>query len=149
MRRMLLVGAVVALAGVVAGCGGGKKAAGLTKQAYAAAQSKICLLASDQLRELHLEATVSAYKARGDNVLKIEEAAIKKIDALVPPAEIKAAAKLYSDANHVVLADVKAAVSAAKAGDRTKFQQAFAKSNTDNSATYAPAKEIGARSCYP
>jgi len=141
---------LLAAALAVAGCGGGGGGGGktLTKEQYASALSKLCLNGSDQIRELHLDNTVAAWKADGHRILEIEQNFKDKLAALKAPDEIKTAAREYADANDKVFQDVKDAVSAAKTGDQAKLRAALAKANTENAATTQPAKEIGAKSCY-
>jgi hypothetical protein len=129
-------------------CGGsGKKAYSLTKAQYTAALDKICLVAADQLRELHLDNALDTYKARGDDIVAIIDRATGKFEALTPPDSVKDAAKRFNEANERLLADTKDAASAAKAGDRTKFEQGLAKADADNRAGRGPATEIGATGC--
>ncbi len=139
---------VVAVALVGASCGGGGKKQ-LDKEHYASALTKLCLLGSDQVRELHVDNTVAAWKHAGDELVKIEENFQKKFDALTPPDEIADAAREYRDANAKVLEDTRDAVSAAKDGDAAKLLAALQKSNTDNQDTWPPAQEIGATGCFP
>jgi hypothetical protein len=146
MRRLAGV-PIVLLALAVSACGGGKKADKLTKQEYASALNKICLVAADQLRELHLDTTIGTYKARGDDIVDVIAKATSKFEALTPPAVVEDAAKTFNASYDRLLADTKDAVAAATAGDRTKWEQALSKADADSQAGRAPAKEIGATGC--
>ena len=111
------------------------------------ALNRICLVASDQFRELHLENTVGDWKARGDHIVKITEGATKKFKALTPPDELKDAAKQYNDAEDRFTAEIKNAVNAANAGDAAKFHAALSKSDKANTDSNVAAQKIGAADC--
>ena len=128
----------------MAACGGSGTAT-LTKQQYASKLSRLCLLAADQLRELHLDNTVPAWRADGHRIVAIEQSFNRKLAALKPPHSIQAA---YTKANEGDFRDTEAAVAAAKAGDANGLRAAVRRANRDNLATAAPAREIGAAGCY-
>jgi len=145
-RAALGVGVAAAL--LVAGCGGGGGGKTLTKQQYASKLTNLCLVAADQVRELHLDNTVASWKADADDVLKIEQNFKDKLAALKAPDEIKDAADAYASANDKAFQDTKDAIDAAKAGDDAKLQTALKQANADDLKTWPPAKEIGAKGCY-
>jgi len=155
LRRSLRIPGLAAYALAIAvgaaacggGGGGGNKPA-TTKAQYASAVSKLCQGSADQVRELHLDQTVDSWKHDGDQVVKIGQQFMDKLNALTPPDEIKAPAQEFVDTNQKAFDDTKDAVSAAKAGDATKLLAAIKKGNTDNLATFPSAKEIGAKGCY-
>ena len=134
-----------ALALGLAACGG---ASGLTKAQYDAKVSRLCLLAADRLRELHIDNSVGAWRHSGANVVRIAQRFDNSLAALKAPGDIAAEAAVFLNANQKVLADYKAAVAAAKAGDRARLQELGKRSNKDGTATFASAKAIGATGCY-
>ena len=143
-RRALLLpicGCVLALAA----CGG---SSGLTKAQYDAKVSKLCLLAADQLRELHMDNSVAAWRHSGASVVRISEHFDTSLGTLKAPGDIAADAADFLEANEKLASDYKAAVAAANAGDRGKLLAAGNQSNKDGAATFAPAKAIGATGCY-
>jgi hypothetical protein len=144
--RKSACGVAVAAVLVLAGCGGGGGVT-LTKQEYVKALNRICLVGSDQFRELHLENTVADWKARGDHIVSITENATKKFQALSPPDELKGAAKEYNDAEDRFTAEIKNAVNAAKEGDATRFHEALSKSDAANTDSNVAARKIGAADC--
>jgi hypothetical protein len=131
----------------LAACGGGG-APTLTKAEYASKLSRLCLVAADQLRELHLDISVAAWKADGPRVVAIEQSFNHKLAALKAPDSIKTAVTAYTKANDKGFRDTEDAVAAAKAGDANKFHAELTQANKDNLATGAPAKAIGAQGCY-
>jgi hypothetical protein len=142
MRRAFLLSALVL---GLAACGG---ASGLTKAQYDAKVSRLCLLAADRLRELHVDNSLGAWRHSGADVVRIARRFDNSLAALKAPGDIAAEAAAYLDANKQVLADYKAAVAAAMAGDRAKLRAAGNRSNKDGTATFAAAKAIGATGCY-
>ncbi len=142
MRRAFLLSA---LAFVLAACGG---AGGLTKAQYDTKVSRLCLLAADRSRELHIDNSVAAWRHDGPSVVLIAQRFNNSLAALKAPGEIAAAAAAFLKANKKLLVDYQAAVAAAKAGDRARLQAIGQQSIRDGNATFAPARAIGARSCY-
>jgi hypothetical protein len=131
----------------LAACGGGG-ASTLTKAEYASKLSRLCLVAADQLRELHMDTSVAAWQADGPQVLAIEQSFNRKLAALKPTGSIKTAVAALRNANDKTVEHTQDAVAAAKAGDATKFHAALAQANKDDLATTTPVKAIGAQGCY-
>lgn len=144
-RRAAAVLVVAGAAVLAAGCGGGGKS--LSKGDYASKLNRLCGSSADQFRELHLDLTVGDWKARGADVVNIDQSFLTKFDQLTPPDELKDAAREYRSAQAKVLADDQAAYEAAKTGDLSKLRSALDQANTDNGLGSAPAKEIGAQFC--
>jgi hypothetical protein len=71
----------------------------LTKEQYASKLSHLCLVAADQLRELHVDNGVAAWQADGPRILAIERRFNRKLAALKPPESIQAAVAAYTSAN--------------------------------------------------
>jgi len=131
----------------VAGCGGGG-APTLTKAEYASKLSRLCLVAADQLRELHIDTSLAAWQVDGPRVVAIERSFNRKLAALKPPDSIKSAVAALTTANDKNLQATQDAVAAAKAGDAAKLHAALKQANKDDLATGAPVKAIGATGCY-
>ena len=154
MPRLALI-VLVGVCAVAAGCGGGGgggnggTAGALSKDEFASKVSNLCLLADDQVHELHMTNSIIAWKNYGDRVVKIGQSFIDKVGALKAPDEIKGAVQEYLDANKKVVEDLRTATADAKKNDRKGMLAALAQGNKDNDDTWPPAKEIGAKSCYP
>ena len=121
----------------------------LTKAQYAAKVSRLCVVAADQIRELHIDNSVSTWRHDGARVVQIAQHLVDSPGALRAPAEIADAAAAYLDVNEKALADGKAALEAAKAGDRVSLSAALLQASTDGRAGWPSAKAIGATGCYP
>ena len=145
-RIVLVVACVPVLA--LAACGGGGGGSTLTKAQYDVKVSRLCLLASDQIRELHMDRSVSAWKYSGADVIRIARHFDNALAALGAPADIAADADVYLRANTKVLADDKAALAAAQAADLATLRKAIEQSNNDSLAAWPSAKAIGATGCY-
>jgi hypothetical protein len=139
--------AAVAPVLALAACGGGGGSTP-TRAEYASRLSRLCLVAADQLRELHLDNTVAAWRTDGHRVVAIEQSFNRKLAALEPPDSIANAVAAYTKANAKSFRDTKAAVAAARARDASTLRAALRRANADDHATASPAKAIGARGCY-
>jgi hypothetical protein len=148
IRRFVVLWACVpALA--LAACGGGHSTAGtLTKPQYDAKVNRLCLVAADQLRELHLDNTVAAWKHEASNIVHIDEHFDDALGSLQPPPSIAKAVVVFRHAYEKLAQDAKDGVAAARAGDQARLRAAIAAENKDNAATYPLAKAIGATGCY-
>ena len=131
----------------LAACGGSGTAT-LSKEQYASKLSRLCLIAADQLREMHVDNGVAAWRADGPRILAIERRFNRKLAALKPPESIQAAVAAYASANDRGFGATQVAVGAAKAGDPKKLQAALKQANEDDLATGPAAKKIGAAGCY-
>jgi hypothetical protein len=133
----------------LAGCGSGHSSAGtLTKAQYDTRVSRLCALAADQFRELHLDNTLGTWKHNGSDAVRIQQHFNSALARLKPPPSIAKDAEAFVQAYEKVAKDANDAVAAAKAGDRGKLLAALAAGNNDDLATYSPAKAIGATGCY-
>jgi hypothetical protein len=139
--------AVCALVLALAACGGSGSAT-LTKQQYASRLSRLCMVAADQLRELHVDNGVAAWRADGPRIVAIERRFNRKLAALKPPESIQNAIAAYTRANDRGFRATHEAVGAAKAGAAKKLEAALQHANEDDLATGPPAKKIGAAGCY-
>ncbi len=127
---------------------GGSGSATPNKEQYDAKLSRLCLVAADQLRELHVDNGVAAWRADGPRIVAIERRFNRKLAALKPPESIGAVVAAYTSANDRGFRATQDAVNAAKAGDAKRLQAALKQANKDNLATRPPAKKIGAAGCY-
>ena len=130
---------------VLAACGG---ASGLTKAEYDAKVSRLCLVAADQFRELHMDNSVAAWKYNAPTIIHIGQHFDHALAALKAPSDLAAGATAYLKANETVLADDKAAVAAATAGDGGSLRTAIRQANKDTASGSRSAKAIGATGCY-
>jgi hypothetical protein len=131
----------------LAACGGSGSST-LTKEQYASKLSRLCLVAADQLRELHVDNGVGAWRADGPRIVAIERRFNRKLAALNPPDSIRTEVADYTSANEQGFRDIEAAVAAASAGDVRKLHADLSRADTDNLATGPPAKKIGAAGCF-
>jgi hypothetical protein len=127
---------------------GGNGSSTLTKEQYASRLSRLCLVASDQLRELHVDNGVAAWRADGPRIVAIERRFNRRLAALKPPDSIRAAVADYTSANEHGFREAEAAVAAAKTGDVKQLQADLSRADKDNLATGPPAKKIGAAGCF-
>lgn len=142
-RFVVLAACLPALALTACGAGGT-----LTKAQYDAKVNRLCLVASDQFRELRLDNTVAGWKHDASNIVEIEQHFDNALAALKPPSSIAPAATAFLRAYEKLAQDAKDAVAAAKAGDRAKWRAAIAAGDNADRATYPPAKAMGAKGCY-
>jgi hypothetical protein len=118
------------------------------KARYDARVSRLCLVAADQFRELHLDNSVGDWKRYGPTIVHIEEQFDNALAALPPPSSIAKPAAAFLDAYEKLAQDAKKAVAAANAGDRKSLRAAIAAGDEDDLATLPLAKTIGATGCY-
>lgn len=147
-RFVALVACAPALA--LAACGSGSSSsATLTRAQYDAKVNRLCLVTADQQRELHIDNTVADWSSHlGASTVEIDKRFDSRLAQWKPPSSIAGAAAAFRAASRKVLADDKAAVSAAKAGDKTKLRAAIQQANADVLATFPAARKIGATGCY-
>ena len=144
MRRFVLVLLLcVCLLGLAA-CG----SSGLTKAQYDAKVSHLCLIASDQVRELHMDNSVAAWRHDGASLIHIGKHFDSTLATWKAPAEVAAQAAGFLTANEKELATVKVAVAAARADYGGLLRAAIKQVNKANLATARWAKTIGATGCY-
>jgi len=143
MQRLALC--VVVL--VLGACGGGSSST-LTKAQYDTKLSHLCLLSSDQIRELHLTGTIGDFRHYARSIAHIDKEFLKQLAALKPPASIAAAAAGYARESAKAAQDNDDAIAAAKAGDNVKLHAALTQLNHDSLAAWPYAKTMGATGCY-
>jgi hypothetical protein len=140
-RASLLLTVGVALAG----CGG---SGGLTKEQYAAKVSRLCVLAADQVRELHMGNSVSAWKSYGPQVVHIARHFDNALAALKAPSDIATDAAAYLKASENVLAADEAILETAQIGDPGPLQVALTVGDKYSRTSSLRAKKLGATGCY-
>lgn len=145
VRRALLLLLLVVVVLALAACGG---ASGLTTAQYDAKLSRLCLVAADQFREIHLTETIGDYRHYATSIVHIDTEFRKQLASLKPPASIAAAAAGYARENAKAARDDKNAIAAAKAGDNAKLRAAIKQHNHDSLAAWPYAKTMGATGCY-
>jgi len=144
MRKAVLA---VLLVGLVAGCGGGKKTSTVSSKDYAAALSKLCRSANQQVAGLQLTTSIKTWKKNGEQAATIADHTVKGFEALTPPASLQAAAKAYTSASEDIDSAVKDAADAARDGNTKKFEQALGRQQNATSKAYLAAGRIGATGC--
>jgi hypothetical protein len=149
--HLLAAGALLVSVALV-GCGGGggsggKTATGVTKAQFALALDEICKTANNEVASLRLTTGIGTWKKRGDRAVRYVESAVRDFKSLTPPDAIKGIVKTFNAASDRIAADIKAAATAARAGNQTKFHQALAQQRTDGQVSNAAAAQIGAASC--
>ena len=145
MPRLTLVLPVCGCVLALAACGG---SSGLTKAQYDAKVSRLCLVAADQYRELHLTYSIGDYRHNGAAIVHIGEHFDKALAALKPPSSIASEAAAFLARSTSSAADVKSAVAAAQARNVTTFLLAIHQASRDGSAASQSAKAMGATGCY-
>ncbi len=143
LRRALILSLLVA---ALAACGGSSSS--LTKAQYDAKVNRLCLLAADQLRELHMDNSIGAWQHSGSSVVRVDEHFDTALAALKAPSEIATGAAAFLKANEKVATDDKAALIAAMSDDRAGLRAAGNRSTKDSAATSPAVKAIGATGCY-
>ncbi len=139
--------AVCALVLALAACGGGGSGR-LTKAQYDAKVSRLCLLAADQFREMHLENTVADWRRYATTIVRIRTHFNNALAALKPPSYIKSEAANFLGSNKNALADDRLAIAAAQAGDLHGLFGGLREEHVDFRAADHSARAIGATGCY-
>ncbi len=138
---LLICSCVLALAA----CGG---SSGLSKAQYDAKVSRLCLIAADQFRELHMDYTVGSWRHSGTDAVRIAQHFDRAIAALKAPSTIASDAEVFLKANQMFAADYQDGVTAAKAGNPATLMLIDRRVSMDGAATSRAAKKIGATGCY-
>lgn len=144
MKALAICFAVLALAA----CGGSSSGATLTKAQYDAKLSRLCLVAADQFRELHMNNSLADWRHYAADVSRIERHFDDALAALKPPKELAGGATLFLVENHALLDDDGGAAAAARAGDRASFREYIDSAREDARSSSITAKRIGATGCY-
>jgi hypothetical protein len=146
-RRRSVALAVCALVLALAACGGGGSDK-LTKAGYDAKVSKLCLLAADQFREMHLTNTIADWQHYAAKIVHVRVHFDNALAALKPPSSIKSDAANYLGASKNILEDDRYAIAGARAGDMAGLFGGLREDHTDNRAADRFARAIGATGCY-
>jgi len=145
-RALLLPLAAVVL--VTAACGGGGST--LTKAQYAAKLSHLCLVAADQVRELHMDGSAASWKHDGRRRVAIGTRFEGALTSLKPPPSIANAVAAYTAASDREFEDDRDALALVEGRlhELTTLHALTDEANLDYLATARPAKRIGAAGCY-
>ena len=145
MSRLALVLPICGCALALAACG---SSSGLTRAQYDAKVSRLCLVAADQFRELHMDYTVGSWRQSGADAVRIAQHFDRAVAALKAPSAIASGAAAFLEANQKFAADYQDGVAAAKAGNPATLLLIDRRASTDGAATSRAAKAIGATGCY-
>lgn len=146
IRIRLTIAVVLAGSGLVAAGCEDEASTSLTKADYAAAVSQICTDTSRRLNALgHF--SVYEFRTKGDQVVTYWRDALRRIDELTPPDELRDAAERFKHSSGAILRDFEDATSAAKRRDRSRFDAALASAVARDPESDKAAKEIGALGC--
>jgi hypothetical protein len=139
-----LAGAVL----VLAACGGGTGV--LTKAQYDAKLSHLCLVAADQVRELHMDGSAASWRHDGPRRVEIDTTFGAALAALKPPSSIAKAVAAYAAASARELADDEHALAfvEGRLHESTTLHALNDQANVDSLATGRAARQIGATGCY-
>lgn len=152
LTGVLALVVVVALAALVAGCGGGddKKGYALSKSEYVAALNGICKEVNARVDEIGKGVTdlKQGLKDKGDELLAEYDGAIDRVEALNPPDELKDAHDRFVDTINKLRGLTDDAVKAAKDDDDETFTS---KTNeldeVDAESDKIATDELGATEC--
>jgi hypothetical protein len=144
MRRALVLPLLVL---ALAACGGSGT---LTKEQYAAKMSHLCLVAADQVRELHMDESAASWKHDGRRRVSIDSHLKSALAALKPPPSIANAVAAYTASSDREFADDKDALALVEGRlhELTTLRALNDQANVDYLGTARPARQIGARGCY-
>ena len=145
MPRLTVVLPICGCVLALAACGGSSR---LTKAQYDAKVSRLCLVAADGLRELHLTYTIGDYRHNGTTIVRIGEHFDKALAALKPPSSMAPDAAAFLTASTEVAGVMKSAVAAARARHVATFVEAIHQASRDAANQSRWAKTIGATGCY-
>lgn len=145
MPRLTLALPICGCALALAACGG---SSGLTKAQYDAKVSRLCLVAADQFRELHMDYTVGSWRHSGPEAVRIARHFDRAVAALKAPSSIASEAAAYLRANQTLVVDYQGGVTAAKTGNLATVLEIDHQISRDGAATAEAAQKIGATGCY-
>jgi hypothetical protein len=134
---------------VAAGCGGSSrnKAYAGSKSEFAAAMNSICATVNAKQKAIGQPNNLSDVVTLGPKIRDLLNNAIKKLQNLEPPAEIKSQVADFISIGKQELSKLDDLINAAKAKDQTKFTQIAQEASGLNSKGDADARAIGAPAC--
>jgi hypothetical protein len=143
MRRAPLI--ALALAFVLAGCGGSSKA--LTKKEYAAKADAICGKYNQQTKALASPKTLSDLATVADQTLPILDHALTDFGKLRPPASEEGLADQWVAQVTNLKEDLQRIRDKAKTGDIKAVRQVVPRAQADNSRSNQLATKLGMSVC--
>jgi hypothetical protein len=142
MRRVALA---VAVAGLVAGCGGGSGR--LSKAEYGKRADAICTKYNAKLKALARPTSISALPDYVDKALPLARKGDDELRALKPPKDEEQMAKEWLDQNDSVVGSMERLRDAAKKSDRAGIQTALNEATSSNQTANRLARRLGLRVC--
>ena len=142
MRRFALA---FAIAGLVAGCGGGSGR--LSKGEYAKRADAICTKYNAKLKALARPTSISALPDYVDKALPLARKGDDELRGLKPPKDEEQTAKEWLDQNDSVVGSMERLRDAAKKGDRAGIQTALNEATSANQSANRLARQLGLTVC--
>ena len=142
MRRFALA---LAVAGLVAGCGGGRER--LSKAEYAKRADAVCTKYNAKLKALTRPTSINALPDYVDKALPLARKGDEELRRLKPPKDEEQTAKEWLDQNDSVVGSMERLRDAAKKGDRTGIQTALNEATSANRTANRLARRLGLRVC--
>jgi hypothetical protein len=149
VKKKLVMGAVVAaLAIVAAGCGGGGGGSALSKEEYSSQLNKICTELNDKNKAIGDPGSVDEVVTKGPQLQDAFQSAIDEVEALKPPAELKAAHERFVSLGRQIHSKLDDLIDAAKKKNLAKAQQIGATIDPLNTESNEIARtKLGAPAC--
>ncbi len=149
MRRLLVLplAGLVLVAGCGGGGGGGTKTRSMTSEQYANALDQLCTNANQEVAALRLTQSMRTWKKNGERAARIAADTVVRFKRLNPPDALSDLVRRFNDANDRIVAAVKDAADAAKAGNKQKFAGALQRNFSASRASRTAASQIGATRC--
>jgi len=133
--------------GLLAGCGGGSKEQGLTRDQYAAKADAICTKYKAKTTSLSRPSTLSDLAKLADQVLPLLDNARGELRALRPPQSEQAAVQAWLDQFDLSIDDVRNIRDKARAGDSAGVQAAATPALQHNQHANELAAQLGMTVC--
>jgi hypothetical protein len=144
--KRIAIGAVLVLALVAAGCGGGGSKT-LSKEEYGSQLNQICKDYNAKVKEIGEPTSIPELGTKGPKLLDEFNGAIAKAEKLEPPSELKAKAdKFVADAKELtgLLTQL---IDAAKKNDTAKVQEVGVKADALSKEADSLGTQLGAAAC--
>jgi outer membrane murein-binding lipoprotein Lpp len=126
VKKLVLVGAVAALAVAVAGCGGGGSTT-LSKEEYSAKLNQICTDLNAKNKEIGQPNSIPELADKGPQLLDEFDKAIAEVKKLKAPDELKDAVDKFISLGEEQRSLISDLIDAAKKNDTTKINELGAK----------------------
>jgi len=142
MRRVAFA---IAVASLVAGCGGGSGR--LSQAEFAKRADAICTKYNAKIRALGRPTSIGALPAYVDKALPLARKGDDELRALEPPKDKEQTAKEWLDQSDSVVGSMERLRDAAKKGDRAGIQTALDEASSANQTANRLARKLGLRVC--